>query len=85
MSSNEKYTKMTLDELTTEEKKLKSQKIKIALLVGFVVGVAMWSATHKWGFLLTIGLLGFALFIGFRHTKNLEGIQAEIDRRNTLL
>lgn len=76
---------MTLGELVSEEKKLKSQRIITALVIGFFVGVAIWSATHKGGFILTIGLLGFALFIGSKHAKNLKGVQAEINGRKTVL
>lgn len=75
---------MTLDELVSEEKKLNSRKIPFAVFIGFLVGVAFWSATHKGGFFLTIGLLIFALFIGSRHSKSLKGIQAEISRRDTV-
>ena len=76
---------MTLEELVSEERKLKSQRIVTALVIGFFVGVAIWSATHKGGFILTIGLLGFALLIGSKHSKNLKGIRAEINGRNTVL
>ena len=84
MASNKDYSKMTLDELVLEEKKLKSQRIITALVIGFFVGVAIWSATHKGSFILTIGLLGFALFVGSKHSKNLKGVQAEINGRNTV-
>ncbi|WP_229599444.1 hypothetical protein [Runella rosea] len=47
---NKDYSKMTLDELVSEEKKKKSQKIPTALFIGFLVGIAIWSATHKGGF-----------------------------------
>lgn len=80
---NKDYSKMTLEELVSEEKKMKSQKIPTALFVGFAVGIAIWSATHKGGFFLTVGLLIFALIIGSRYSKNLKGIQTEISRRDT--
>lgn len=75
---------MTLEELVSEEKKMKSQKITTAVLVGVVIGMAVWSATHKGGFILTIGLLIFATLIGSRFTKKLKDIQAEISRRDTV-
>lgn len=84
MFSSKDYSKMTLDELVSEEKKMKSQKITTAVLVGILVGIAIWSATHKGGFILTIGLLIFAALIGSRYSQNLKGIQAEISRRDTV-
>lgn len=85
MALTKDYSKMTLDELVSEEKRLKSQRIITALVIGSFVGVAIWSATHNGSFILTIGLLGFALLIGSRHSKSLKGVQAEIDSRNTVL
>lgn len=84
MFSTKDYSSMTLDELVSEAQKLKSQKIPSAVFVGFVVGIAVWSATHKGGFVLTVGLLAFALFIGARYSKSLKSIQAEISRRDTV-
>lgn len=84
MFSTKDYSKMTRDELVSEEKKLNSQKIPVALLAGLIVGIAVWSATHKGGFMLTIGLLFSALWIGSRYSNNLKGIQAEISRRDTV-
>lgn len=74
---------MTLDELVSEEKKVKSQQIPFAVFIGFLVGIAVWSATHRWGFVLTISLLICAFFVGSRYSKNMKSIQAEISRRNT--
>ena len=84
MFSSKDYSKMTLDELVLEEKKLTSQKILIALLAGFIVGLAVWSATHKGGFVLTVILLVLPFLIGSRYSKTQKAIQAEISRRNTL-
>lgn len=74
---------MTLEELLSEEKKMNSMKIPTALLMGFLVGVAVWSASHKGGF-LTFILLGFALFFGARRSKMTKELQEEIKRRNTI-
>lgn len=84
MFSNKDYSKMTLDELVSEEKKLQSQKIPIAVFIGFLVGIAIWSATHKGNMFLTFILLIFAPLIGSRYSKNLKGIQTEISRRDTI-
>ncbi|WP_460971480.1 hypothetical protein [Spirosoma migulaei] len=75
---------MTHDELVSEEKKMQSQKIPFAVFIGLIVGIAVWSATHKGGFFLTIGLLIFATLMGSRYSKNLKSIQAEISRRDTV-
>lgn len=75
---------MTLDELVSEEKKLNSQKIPVALLAGFIVGLAIWSATHKGGFILTVGLLFSVFWLGSRYSDSQKSIQAEISRRNTV-
>lgn len=75
---------MTLDELMSEEKKLKSQKIMTALIVGFLVGIAIWSATHKGGLFLTFGLLILPLWVGSSYSKNLKVIREEISRRDTV-
>ncbi|MBC7571796.1 MAG: hypothetical protein H7319_19010 [Spirosoma sp.] len=82
MFSTKDYSKMTLDELVSEEKKVKSQKTLIALIMGLVVGIAVWSATHKWGAFFTFGLLILPFLIGSRYSKNLKDIQAEINRRD---
>ena len=84
MFSSKDYSKMTIEELVSEEKKMKSQKITTAVFVGLLVGIAIWSATHKGGFLLTIGLLIFATLIGSRYSKKQKDIQAEISRRDTV-
>jgi hypothetical protein len=54
------------------------------VLVGLIVGIAIWSATHQGGFILTIGLLIFAALMGARYSKKLKRIQAEINRRDTV-
>ncbi|MBD2757331.1 hypothetical protein [Spirosoma validum] len=86
MLSSKDYSTMTLEELVSEEKKMKSKTTTVptALCVGFLVGVAIWSATHKGGFFLTGGLLIFAAVISSRYSKNLKSIQSEISRRDTV-
>lgn len=84
MLSGKDYSQMKLDELVSEEKKLKSQKIIVALFIGFAVGIGVWAATHKGGFLLTVILLIIPLLIGSRHAQNLKGVRAEISRRDTV-
>jgi hypothetical protein len=76
------YSKLTVEELMSKEQKVNSLKIPTALLVGFIIGVAFWSATHKWGFFITMFLLGFALLIAKWSSQNMKNIKDEINRRN---
>lgn len=83
MFNSKDYSKMTREELVSEETKMKSQKTTTAVFIGFLIGIAVWSATHK-GTLLTFILLIFALLIGSRYSKNLKSLQAEISRREEI-
>ena len=83
MLETKDYSKMILEELMSEEKKMKSQKIPTAVFIGLLIGIAVYSATHK-GFLLPIILLIFAFLIVYRNDKTMKAIQAEISRRNTV-
>jgi hypothetical protein len=78
------YSEMTLDELVSEEKKMNAQKIPFALFIGILVGIAIWSASHHGGFMVTVILLIGALLAGSVYSKNLKSVQAEISRRNTV-
>lgn len=69
--------------LVSEEKKMKSQKTTTAVFIGLLIGIAVWSATHKGGFLVYL-LLFVAMLIGKRNAQNTKRIQAEINRKNTV-
>lgn len=73
---------MTLEELVSEEKKMKSQKITTAVFIGVLVGVAVYAATHK-SFILPVILLIFSFMIGSRNSQSLKSIRSEISRRDT--
>lgn len=77
------YAKMTLDELVSEEKKMNAQKIPFALFIGILVGIAVWSATHQGGFVLTVILLVSAVLSGTVYSKNLKSVQEEISRKGS--
>lgn len=79
--STKDYSNSTLEELMIEEKKLKSQRIPMAVFIGFLVGIAIYSATHKGTFLPVI-LMVSAFVIGRNATNKLKSLQAEIQRRN---
>ena len=75
------YSKMTREELESEEKRMNSQKTTTALLIGVAAGVAVWSATHHGG-VLTFGLLGLAVVVGYRASHARKRLQAEISYRD---
>jgi uncharacterized membrane protein YbjE (DUF340 family) len=83
MLTNKDYSKMTLEELTSEAQKMKSQKIMTAVFIGFLIGIAVWSATHKGGF-ITFFLLIFAFLIGKKDNENTKRLEAEISSRDNI-
>jgi hypothetical protein len=83
MLSNTDYAQMTREELASAEKEVKSKKTITAVILGMLVGIAVWSATHR-GLFLPIVLLVIALVIGKRYSQNEKSIQAEIRSRDTV-
>lgn len=83
MFSVKDYSKMTLEELVSEEKKIQSQKIITAVFQGVLIGIAVYAATHQ-KFFLTVSLIIFSFFVGSRYSQIRKNIQAEISRRDTL-
>ena len=75
------YSNMTREELASKEKSMNAQKIPTALLIGVVMGIAVWSATHHGG-VLTYGLLGLAGVVGYRASRARKRLQAEIRGRD---
>ena len=84
MFSSKDYSKMTLEELVSEEKKLKPQKITVAVFIGVMIGAAVWAGTHNGGFFLPVILLFVSFRIGHSTSQNLKNVQAEISRKDTL-
>ncbi|TAG24799.1 MAG: hypothetical protein EAZ32_11070 [Cytophagia bacterium] len=83
MFSNKDYSKMTLEELVLEETKMKSGATASAFFIGMLVGIAVWSATSG-KFLITIGLLSVAFFVGHKNSQTNKAIQAEIIRKKSV-
>jgi hypothetical protein len=81
--SNTDYAKMTREELASAENGVKSQKNITAVILGMLVGIAVWSATHR-GLFLPILLLVIAFVIGARYSQSEKRIQAEIRSRDTV-
>jgi uncharacterized membrane protein YbjE (DUF340 family) len=79
MLTNNDYSKMTNEALLAEEKKMQSQKITTSVLIGEVMGIAVYAAAKHKGFILTIILLVVAYLIGYRYSQNGKNIRAEIN------
>ncbi|NVO32080.1 MULTISPECIES: hypothetical protein [Hymenobacter] len=60
---------------------MKAQKTITALVIGLVIRLAVWSATHDKEFALTGMLLLFACWIAYKNFQSLKSIRAEISRR----
>jgi uncharacterized membrane protein YbjE (DUF340 family) len=80
MLSNKEFSKMTLEELLSEKQKMKSHKTTIAFLIGLLIGAAVWSATHKGGF-ITFLILIFAFLVGKKSDDTSKSLDAEISSR----
>ncbi len=75
---------MTREELVSEEKKINSKKITTAVYIGVLIGIAVYAAVNK-GFLLPVILIVISFLIGYRNSEEIKNLQAEINRRNTVL
>jgi len=85
MSDTKDYSKLTPEELSAQEKKLKRSEILSAVLVGFLVGVMIFGiAKNGFGFLYIF--IPVLLIVGIvknsqTQKSNLKEIQAEIAAR----
>lgn len=82
MLSTKDYTKLSLEELESAEQKLKANKSTNALIVGVILGIAIYAATRG-SFVLTVMLMIIAFMFASSNAQNLKTIQAEISRRKT--
>ena len=76
-------SELTDQALAAELKKRKQSQIIVATMIGFLVGCAVWSATHKGGF-VTFFILEFAFYLGKKNSGKVEEVTNEIDSRKTL-
>ena len=83
MFDKKDYTEMPLDALISLEKKMRSMRIPVSLLFGLFMGLGVFAATHKGGFVITVIVMIIGLTIGVRFSQNLTSIQTELNRRNT--
>jgi uncharacterized ion transporter superfamily protein YfcC len=87
MTDNKDYSKLTLEELLLEEKKMKQNEKLSAAIVGFSIGVMVYGVVKN-GFGFLYIFIPLALIVGIhRNSKNvkqqLAQIQAEINNKST--
>jgi hypothetical protein len=69
MAENKDYSQLTLEELQTEEKKMKKKEIYAALAIGFLIGIMVFGVVKKgFGFLYIYIPIVFILAI-LRNSK----------------
>jgi hypothetical protein len=80
------YSKLTLEELLIEQKKIKKQQMYTAGLIGLLIGVIVYGLVINGFGWLYIGISGFMIFIigqGAKKLKQtLDQIAAEINKKN---
>ena len=85
MSDKKDYSKLTLEELSKEEKGLKRNEIVSAVLVGFMIGVIIFGvAKNGFGFIYTV--IPVVLILGIakgsqKQKNNLKEIRSEIESK----
>ena len=86
MLDSKDYSKLTLEELLTEEKKIKKNEIISAVIIGFSIGIIVYGvAKNGIGFLHIFIplLLIYGIYKNSQKLKhNLKQIQEEINTRN---
>ncbi|AII51172.1 hypothetical protein [Hymenobacter sp. APR13] len=85
MPTQQDYSKLTLEEMLSEEKKLKRSEILAAAAIGFLLGVMGYGLVRN-GFGLLYTAIPLLLIVGiYRHSQTqkqvLQQIRAEIGRR----
>ena len=68
------------EELLEEGKKRKRNNTATKFMIGIVIGIAIWSATHKGSFIFII-LLMFFVYILSKGSKDYEAVKKEIESR----
>ncbi|PWK27137.1 hypothetical protein LV89_01951 [Arcicella aurantiaca] len=87
MLDKKDYSKLTLEELLLEEKKVKQNEILSAGFIGFCVGVMIFGLVKNGFGFLYIAILLFLISASYKNSKvqkqKLKQIQAEINLKNT--
>ena len=75
-------TELTDQELETELKKRKNERLFAGFLIGILLGISVWSATHK-GTFLPFAILALVIYIAKKY-PNVDEITNEINARKVL-
>ena len=75
-------TELTDQELETELKKRKNERLFAGFLIGILLGISVWSATHKGAF-LPFAILALVIYIAKKY-PNVDEITNEINARKVL-
>ena len=77
----EELAQLNDEELRQEQKKMKSSKTLNAFLIGFLIGVAVWSALKNGLSFWTLFPLLIAYF-AFNNRKKINVLEKELESRN---
>lgn len=80
MEANE-FKNLTNEQLLLEQKKLKTSNLTKAVLIGFFIGIAIYSATKKGFGFFTILPLFFAYLL-YKDRKRSKALEDELHARN---
>lgn len=82
MTDNKDYTQFTLEELLSEEKKMKKNEIYAALAIGFLIGIMVFGIAKKGLGFIYIYIPVIFIFMILKkskaHKQNRERIQSAI-------
>lgn len=88
MSDKKDYSKLTLEELLKEEKKIKKNETISAFIIGFLISVMVYGvAKNGFGFLyifIPLILIGGVYKNSQKLKDNLKQIRTEINTKNTI-
>lgn len=87
MPDNKDYVNLTLEELLTEEKKVKKKETVSAIVIGFLIGIIVYGVVRNgFGIIYTVIPLILIVLV-YRNSKNdkeqLKQIRAEINNKKS--
>jgi hypothetical protein len=83
MFSSKDYSKLSLDELLAEEKKIQKGAVASAFFIGMMVGV-IFVAVMNQKYLIGSVLLVVTTFIGYKSTKDQKNLKAELSHKRAV-